>query len=68
MYSSSPSALTATSPIEELPGIFSRQSKVSWDTAQKLYDVGYMIYRAEGQGRRVKAKEQGQGNGVGSYK
>lgn len=48
MYSSSLRAPTATSPVEELPRIFSRQSKVAWNTAQELYDVGYVIYKAEG--------------------
>lgn len=52
MYSFSPSAPTATSPVEELPRIFSRQSKVAWNTAQELYDVGYVIYKAEGGRRR----------------
>lgn len=43
MYSSSLSPPTATSPVEELPRILSRQSKVAWNTAQELYDVGYVI-------------------------
>lgn len=60
MYSSSPSAPTATSPVEELPGIFSRESKVSWDTAQELYDVGYVIYRAEREGGRKDKEAQGE--------
>lgn len=42
-----PSESNTTSPIEELPGIFSRKSKVSRNAAKKLYDVSYMIYRRE---------------------
>lgn len=52
MYSSSLSAPTATSPVEELPRIFSREGKVAWNTAQELYDVSYVIYKGEAEGRR----------------
>lgn len=59
MYSSSLSAPTATSPVEELPRIFSRQSKVAWNTAQELYDVGYVIYKAEGRREDRRRKRRG---------
>lgn len=53
------SLVSATSSVEELPGIFSRERKVPWNTAQQLYDVGYVVYRGEreergkGKGRRM---------------
>lgn len=56
MYSSSCSAPTATSPVEELPRIFSREGKVTWNTAQELYDVGYVIYKAKAEGRKKKRR------------
>lgn len=48
-----------TSAIEEFPRVFSRQSKVPWDTAQQLYDVGYVVYKGE---------KKGYGNGRGKGK
>lgn len=47
LASVAPSESNTTSPVEELPGIFSRKSKVSRNAAKKLYDVSYMIYRRE---------------------
>lgn len=41
------SLASATSSVEELPGIFSRERKVPRNTAQQLYDVGYVVYRGE---------------------
>lgn len=38
------SLASATSSVEELPGIFSRECKVPRNTAQQLYDVGYVVY------------------------
>lgn len=61
MYSSSLSAPTATSPVEELPRIFSRKGKVAWNTTQELYDVSYVIYKAEAQGRREGRKGKRRG-------
>lgn len=48
--SPSSSLASATSSVEELPGIFSRERKVPWNTAQQLYDVGYVVYRGERDG------------------
>lgn len=52
---------SATSSVEELPGIFSRECKVPRNTAQQLYDVGYVVYGGE---REVQGREEkGEGNG-----
>ena len=52
------SLASATSSVEEFPGIFSRERKVPRNTAQQLYDVGYVVYRGEREGGR----EGGGGN------
>lgn len=50
------SLASATSSVEELPGIFSRERKVPRNTAQQLYDVGYVVYRGE---REERGEEKG---------
>lgn len=55
------SLASATSSVEELPGIFSGERKVPRNTAQQLYDVGYVVYGGErqvGGGRREREKEK----------
>lgn len=70
------SLASATSSVEELPGVFSGERKVPRNTAEQLYDVGYVVYRGErevggreGKGERKKDEEekekeerQGRGN------
>lgn len=58
------SLASATSSVEELPGIFSGERKVPRNTAQQLYDVGYVVYGGERQvgGGREKKKRKGAGN------
>lgn len=54
------SVASATSSVEELPGIFSGECKVPRNTTQQLYDVGYVVYGGEreagGRGERGKEK------------
>ena len=54
-------SLSATSSVEELPGIFSGECKVPWNNAQQLNDVGYMVYRGEREkgGRRGRKRREG---------
>lgn len=60
------SLASATSSVEELPGVFSGERKVPRNTAEQLYDVGYVVYRGErevggrerGKGRRTKKKKR----------
>lgn len=53
---------SATSSVEELPGIFSRERKVPRNTAQQLYDVGYVVYGGEREvgGREERGREKGE--------
>lgn len=55
------SVSSATSSVEELPGIFSGECKVPRNTAQQLYDVGYVVYGGErevgGGGKRAGRKK-----------
>lgn len=60
MHPSRCSLVSSTSSVEELPGIFSRESKVPWDTAQELYDVGYVVYRGQ-RGGEGKEREKFEG-------
>lgn len=59
--SPSSSLASATSSVEELPGIFSRERKVPRNTAQQLYDVGYVVYRGEREGERDGGKRGKEG-------
>lgn len=59
--SPSSSLASATSSVEELPGIFSRERKVPRNTAQQLYDVGYVVYRGEREGERDGGKRRKEG-------
>lgn len=52
---------STTSSVEELPGIFSRERKVPRNTAQQLYDVGYMVY--EGEERKEEERKNNKENG-----
>lgn len=58
------SLASATSSVEELPGIFSGECKVPRNTAQQLYDVGYVVYGGEREvgGREERGKEKRQRN------
>lgn len=62
------SLASATSSVEELPGIFSRERKVPRNTAQQLYNVGYVVYRGkreewrDGGRRRRKGKRRTDAN------
>lgn len=48
----------ATSSVEELAGIFSRECKLSRNNAQQLNDVGYMVYRGEEGQKETGAEEK----------
>lgn len=52
------SLASATSSVEELPRIFSRERKLPWNTAQQLYDVGYVVYIEERKRGRKRWKEE----------
>lgn len=36
---------------------------MAWNTAQELYDVGYVIYKAEAEGRRKDGRRKRSGAG-----